>query len=158
MKNGAHNRAKTHCPAGHPYDVANTYKTSAGSRSCRECARIRASIAPSNVRVERTRKWQAKNPDKVRLYDLRRRHRRGLKKYDLTPEGYTAMLNKQGGACAICRFSCSMGRRLSVDHCHTTGAVRGLLCGGCNVAIGRLKDDPALLKAAIAYLAVGPLS
>jgi hypothetical protein len=41
---------------------------------------------------------------------------------------------------------------LSVDHNHTTGAVRGLLCANCNLAIGYANDDPVVLRKAIAYL------
>ena len=47
------------------------------------------------------------------------------------------------------------GKSLAVDHCHTTGEVRGLLCFGCNTALGRFKDDPTLLKNAIKYLQYG---
>jgi hypothetical protein len=41
---------------------------------------------------------------------------------------------------------------LAVDHCHTTGKVRGLLCSTCNTALGSFQDNPAYLKAAIHYL------
>ncbi len=43
-------------------------------------------------------------------------------------------------------------RRLSIDHDHNTGDIRGLLCHNCNVAIGHLNDDPELLDAAAGYL------
>lgn len=43
-------------------------------------------------------------------------------------------------------------RNLAVDHCHENGHVRGLLCSSCNTAIGLLRDDPAILRSAIAYL------
>jgi hypothetical protein len=77
------------------------------------------------------------------------------------------MLIKQNGVCAICRKpettyrkshikgSDPVLRRLSVDHCHTTKKVRGLLCGNCNHSIGKMKDDPALLRAAADYLEKG---
>ncbi len=165
MPIGAHNAIKTRCPHGHPYDEENTYLSPSKRRHCRTCAikrhEMRLAKNPREERrkqVERTLKWQSKNPDKMRLYDKRRRHRKKLKKYDMTPESYAVLLEKQGGVCAICLGVCSMGRRLSVDHDHSTGKVRGLLCGGCNVGIGRFKDDPALLRAAITYLAKSPLS
>ena len=71
---------------------------------------------------------------------------------------YAAMNLAQDGVCAICKkpeLNRSNGpnpKRLSVDHCHETGAVRGLLCNNCNRAIGLLGDDPALLRAAVEYL------
>jgi hypothetical protein len=70
---------------------------------------------------------------------------------------YDALLEKQRGVCAICGTKRGYRRtktkfRFSVDHCHTTGRVRGLLCQPCNTAIGLLNDDPALLARAAAYL------
>lgn len=161
MSHGFHNTLKTACPHGHPYDETNTYVSKRGSRSCRACSRQRSKAIDTATRVARTMRWQARNPDKVKAYDKRRRHKKTVSKYGITPERYAALMQEQGGACAICRQTCAMGRRLSVDHDHATGAVRGLLCGGCNVAIGRFGDDVIRLKAAIAYLefhAVGPLS
>ena len=71
----------------------------------------------------------------------------------LSGDAYKAMLTSQGGACAICRTTDvpQAGVWIS-DHNHDTGSIRGLLCNSCNVGIGMLKDDPALLRAAIAYL------
>jgi hypothetical protein len=72
---------------------------------------------------------------------------------------YNALLREQGGVCAVCGKDepNAHGRtgkqfRLAVDHCHQTGAVRGLLCQKCNRAIGLLGDDPALMRKAISYL------
>lgn len=75
--------------------------------------------------------------------------RRREKKFGLSPEAYAAMHEAQGGCCAICRED----RKLVVDHNHSTGAVRSLLCSPCNTAIGLLKEDPKLMRAAIKYLA-----
>lgn len=80
----------------------------------------------------------------------RRRH---LKKFfGLTPEHYDLMLAKQGACCAICHGVNDNGHRLSVDHCHKTNKVRGLLCSECNHGLGRFQDDIPRLKAAINYL------
>lgn len=74
--------------------------------------------------------------------------------YGLTQEQFEAMLEAQGGRCAICRTDTPGGRdnRWHVDHCHATGKVRGLLCNGCNIGLGHFKDDPERLLAAVAYL------
>lgn len=86
-----------------------------------------------------------------------------LKKYGITPDDYRAMLAKQNGRCAICLTDNPFGRldnnvrqrkrrTFSVDHCHTTGKVRGLLCARCNIAIGNFYDDPELMRAAADYV------
>ena len=63
---------------------------------------------------------------------------------------YDLMLARQRGVCAVCGEQ--PARRLCVDHCHVTGKVRGLLCSPCNLAIGQLKDSPARLRKAAAYV------
>lgn len=72
--------------------------------------------------------------------------------YGITREQYDTTVIAQNGVCAICRRHCSSGKRLSVDHHHSSGRVRGLLCGRCNLGIGQLNDDPAQLRAAADYL------
>ncbi|WP_406418459.1 endonuclease VII domain-containing protein [Streptomyces sp. NBC_01614] len=62
------------------------------------------------------------------------------------------MLERQGGACAICRGRNKSGHQLHVDHDHTTGRVRALLCQQCNAMLGHARDDIETLRAAIAYL------
>lgn len=76
----------------------------------------------------------------------------------MTAETYDELLNAQDGVCAICREPETLVRRgrverLTVDHDHETDVVRGLLCHRCNTAVGLLRDDPDLLRAAILYLA-----
>jgi hypothetical protein len=59
----------------------------------------------------------------------------------------------QGGSCKICKtHESNLKRKLFVDHCHTTGSVRGLLCQSCNTMIGNAKDNILVLQAAINYL------
>lgn len=66
----------------------------------------------------------------------------------ITSTERAALLLKQGGVCAICKRD----RPLRLDHCHTTGKVRGLLCGTCNTGIGSLGDTAEGVYAAYLYL------
>lgn len=75
------------------------------------------------------------------------------RKYGLSPEGRKEMFEKQGGLCAICKQpETSKNMRLSVDHDHETGKIRGLLCSNCNTALGLLKESPGIAQAATDYL------
>lgn len=71
--------------------------------------------------------------------------------YGITPEKYEAILASQGGVCAICRKPAS-NQRLSVDHDHKTGKVRGLLCRRCNVMLGYARDQYQLFHLMAEYL------
>jgi 5-methylcytosine-specific restriction endonuclease McrA len=97
--------------------------------------------------AEQKRAYAAKHKDRIR--------NSLLKKYGMSEADYQRMLLAQNGKCAICgstESGTSATTCLAVDHCHKTGAVRGLLCGPCNKGIGHLKDDISLLYAAITYL------
>jgi hypothetical protein len=78
-------------------------------------------------------------------------HRYVLKQKGVTLEQYQRMVETQNGICAVCSSPPSR-TKLNVDHCHDTGKVRGLLCWNCNMAIGYMKNSPALLRAAADYL------
>lgn len=76
-------------------------------------------------------------------------------KYGVTPEKYNSMLLEQDNKCPICStylFSEDYNRKPAVDHCHTTGEVRGILCGKCNTGLGLFKDNLESLEKAIEYL------
>jgi hypothetical protein len=80
-------------------------------------------------------------------------NRRLTAKYGISIEEYNVIFAAQNGRCYGCeRHQSILDKKLSVDHNHTTGKVRGLLCGTCNVALGMLKDDPKILGNLIAYL------
>lgn len=74
--------------------------------------------------------------------------------YGLTPEQWDEMFESQGGVCASCGEAPKPDakRRFHVDHNHTTGAVRGILCHSCNVGLGHLKEDRQRILALVAYL------
>lgn len=91
------------------------------------------------------------NPERIK--------RKILKKYGLSVEDYTKLLELQNGVCAVCgtpetKISPTGGtvQSLTVDHDHKTNKVRGLLCSACNLAIGNFKDDPRSMIAAAAYV------
>ena len=71
--------------------------------------------------------------------------------YGITLDEYDRLLKQQGGVCAVCGKPPN-GRRLHVDHNHKTGKVRGLLCSGCNVALGAVDDNMNVLQKLISYL------
>jgi len=75
-----------------------------------------------------------------------------LKKYGLTVEKYNSMLESQHNSCAICSHQNIPGKRMFVDHCHSSGTVRGLLCSSCNFLLGQAKDSKEVLSKAIIYL------
>lgn len=87
------------------------------------------------------RRYREKNRDALNLYQQARR-------YGLTPADLGALIERQGGACAIC----SEVAPLQVDHHHKSGKVRELLCGHCNAGLGRFRDRPELLELARLYL------
>lgn len=98
------------------------------------------------------REYHARHPQKRRTVRYRAR-------YGLSFDQYSAMFMEQGGLCLICKKpETSLNqhthelRLLSVDHCHGTGKIRGLLCKRCNTGIGAFEEDPELLKAAIRYI------
>ena len=103
--------------------------------------------------------WAHKNPDRVRAHQARHNaeaKRTGyydLWKYGLTVERKAAFRKAQQNRCIWCLQSFSSVKEC-VDHDHVTGENRGLLCKSCNVAIGHLRDDPAILLRLAAYLQV----
>lgn len=98
------------------------------------------------------RKRREEKHEQVRAYELKfHRERRLRVTFGITESDYAAMLAAQSGACAICKAKQRGGRRLAVDHCHTTGMVRALLCDLCNKGIGMFRDSPDLLRRAMEY-------
>lgn len=117
---------KQFCPRGHDTTLCGRYK----SYGCKACTKER------------------------RMETLG--HRRDLnykRKFGITLEQYNEMFLKQNGLCLGCyKHQKDDKRAFAVDHNHTTGKVRGLLCGNCNVALGNAKDSPTILRRLADYL------
>lgn len=80
-------------------------------------------------------------------------HRRRIKgQYGLQDGQYEALYEAQGRKCAICQRATGASRRLSVDHDHKTGLVRGLLCRPCNSMLGHGRDSSEFFGRAVQYL------
>ena len=114
---------------------------------CLECSR------------NRVKTWRKDNPEK-RKEQLKREslkdynHNKHLKNtYGISRDDYLKMFEQQEGNCNICgKNQLEFTKRLFVDHCHSTGKIRGLLCHNCNTLLGSAKDKVDVLEKAINYL------
>ena len=97
-----------------------------------------------NRRLAATRLYKANHKDYYRNRSL-------VLKYNLTLPEYNGMLASQQGACAIC-LRPPTTRPLHVDHEHSSGVIRGLLCFRCNYGLSWFRENPAWLENAAAYL------
>lgn len=111
---------------------------------CKRCraAQERRRYQRDRVAILERARTDDRRKERVRWRALERKY--GLSKHD-----HHSMWVAQRGCCAICGVR---HERLVVDHDHRSGVVRGLLCVGCNFAVGELRDDPALCDAAARYL------
>jgi len=112
---------------------------------CKQCASKLNKIwrQENPDRVKKTYKnWSEKNRDCVRKHQL--------KKYGLSNDDYNKMFEVQNGKCAICNKTSE--KKLSVDHCHDSGKIRGLLCDRCNHGLGNFKENINFMFKAIEYL------
>ncbi|UZZ63886.1 recombination endonuclease VII [Pseudomonas phage PSV6] len=108
-------------------------------------------------RTDNLARYNRQTPEKREAHRLSARKSALKKSYGITWDQYIGMFEAQNGECAICTHPVHPmheNRYLvgCVDHCHTTGKVRGILCFDCNVGLGKFFDKTASLRAAIAYL------
>lgn len=134
-----------------------------GHAHCRKCGRT-LPLSAFHTRADRPGKPQypCKECRKLYLTDYYEAHSGRYRSRALgyryggriTQAEYEALLAQQGGGCAVCGQPETRkgGRHLAVDHDHETGEIRGLLCMRCNLALGRLRDDPSIWRKALAYL------
>jgi hypothetical protein len=109
-------------------------KTMTRHSSCKECDK------------NRVKKRHELNPERTRNNDL-------LRNYGISLDDHTNMFEKQKGLCAICgKEGDGRWKKLCVDHCHSTGKVRELLCRNCNMMLGQVGDNRGLLLEMVSYL------
>ena len=113
--------------------------------SCRECEYNYRALRKSKDKQKQLN-WYAENKEHAKNKNL-------IRRYGITLEDYNKIFAKQNGKCKICDIHQSEFKiALSVDHCHKTGNIRGLLCRDCNTSLGKFKDDPDVLRTAADYL------
>ncbi len=127
-----------------PPSICHPDKPQFGNGMCRRCYDLanRTTINASK------QSWKAANKEKAAAALFRGQ----LKKYGITPEQFYVLVEYQGGVCAGCLRTCRVFGRLSIDHCHTSKNIRGLLCSACNMAVGGLEDNPDTLLRLVDYL------
>jgi len=123
--------------------------------TAKEKQQARASRYYENTRTAVLVRMQTRYADKKDVITSSKMKR----SYGITLEEYNALLESQGGVCAICKCKETIidrrtgeVRKLAVDHCHETKKVRGLLCRRCNMVLGGVADSIDLLKRIINYL------
>lgn len=126
-----------------------------GVKQCKDCAAagittIRHIVPDSGGRC--TTHWRA---EKKRRKEAAH-ERRVQSTYGLPPGTYGILYNFQGRTCAGCRRAKGISKKLAVDHDHSTGRVRGLLCSTCNRLLGHFRDDPETFLRLAAYLKSPP--
>lgn len=161
------------CKVHGPLTVDDLY----ANGKCKECHKKNNSEWKKNNRDivnERNVKDRQKNPEKwdaiyKKQYAINKEkygELYSLKKicdsHKMTIDQYHEMRDKQNNRCAIClseeirkETGSKKVSRLSIDHCHETKKVRGLLCRSCNSSIGLLKEDPIRMYRAIRYIKQG---
>lgn len=123
--------------------------------SCKICrskiAKNRYDRIPEIIKKKRQEYYQ-KNKEEF-FHKTRKQHLK--KKFNITIEDYKNLLDNQSNKCAICESNSAknkLNKNFSVDHCHRSGKIRGLLCNKCNAGIGYFEDNVHFLKNAIKYL------
>lgn len=121
-------------------------------KSCKSTANKawrESDVKNSENNTKRARAWNLANKEKRQIIIQRNNYK---KRYGLSVDQKQAMVNEQGGKCAICKSSLKDAHDACVDHCHTTNTIRGILCRKCNLGIGHFNDSIQALTEAINYL------
>lgn len=137
-------KACTNCGVEKPYAEFSKNKANKDGhqRWCKVCATQHRKENAEEGRIYQ-KEYRDNNVERLRDYRLR-------KLYGVTLDRFTEMLKQQNHKCLIC--GTGLNTSSPMDHCHATGKVRGILCTHCNTGLGKFRDNPEFLQAAIAYL------
>lgn len=137
---------------GDPGPASPLYRKSDPAASHKECSVCEETKPKAEFYAER-RYRDGRMPICKKCFNMQQRDRTLRRKYGIGADEYDALSAAQSGLCRICNNPPPPDQRgLVVDHCHTTGAVRGLLCNNCNALLGMAADEVARLRSAIDYL------
>lgn len=120
------------------------------ANTCKSCRQIYRQEHHKDKRIHTARLKRQEDPERHQNHCRKTIY---AQRYGLTLEQFEILFKQQRGLCAICEKPEPPIRRLAVDHSHTTGVVRGLLCNKCNRGLGYFKDSCDLLSKAVIYLA-----
>ncbi len=112
---------------------------------CKDCLNTASKKRWRNLTTEQKQEQFRKNRVNGRRHRLKRL-------YGISLDEHDAMLQAQGGGCAVCGYQPDDDKYLCVDHCHDTGRVRGLLCQPCNASLGLLREDVTRINMLAAYV------
>lgn len=122
-------------------------------RACMTCGEFKLASDFSTHKHPHAKEGFAAIPHCKECMKLIKFKRHLLNSYNLDWAEYLRMVDEQKGRCFLCGSRGSgKDKKLCVDHNHTTGKIRGLLCWNCNVGIGLFKEDPDLLRKVIDYI------
>jgi hypothetical protein len=133
---------------GHPCVRCGATERYVSAKACVAC-RIARDKAWREANPAQSKAWKLANPERCKAQDKAGKLRRN---YGITPEAFDAMLKSQAYRCDACLERLDLGAKTHVDHDHATGLIRGILCHSCNLALGRVKDDPWILRSLARYL------
>lgn len=134
-------------------------------KTCTKCNTLKSldNFTKSSSTKDRLKNWCKgcfEKYDKERRATLSKEYIKGRSLVRYWPElkpleaynKYVELLKSQNNVCRICNKPESNNRKLCVDHCHKTNAVRGVLCDECNIGLGKFNDKEELLLNALKYL------
>jgi hypothetical protein len=118
--------------------------------SSRNKLKRKTNLAWREMQLQKSKEYRNKYPDKNRN-SIRNATLKA--KYGITSKEYDDLFALQGYKCAVCGCTKNNGYgKMPVDHCHTTGKVRAILCQSCNVTLGKVGEKEEILLALINYL------